>query len=363
MSSQGRCDVLLCEAGGRVGYQVLRSLARHGLRVGVCDSSDRGMSFRSRYAVRKAVSPSPVRDPDGYARFVASEAASSGAVAVLPIFYPEVLSERRKMLPEGVLLPVETPEKLRMLDDKLSACSLAASLGIRQPRMYADPAEVDRWPAVFKRTSGLGGSGVYFPKDAAALSNLVSKSRRGGYLIMDFIDGSDVCVDAVRWGSFYQAWAYRVLEPRTKGMSVLRESVEAPELISSLKSILDEIDYNGLCGCDFRVDDVTGESYFLECNPRFSGGLGSQIASGFDQPYVLWRAATGLALDCTTSGFISGKVTESLGDALALLNRKFKKRTLSWAEVRACLGLFGRTFDDFYLDDLRAGVYSLLHRR
>lgn len=363
MSSSGRCDVLLCEAGGRVGYQVLRSLSRHGLRVGICDVTDRGMSFRSRYAVRTSVCPSPMKDPDGYARFVASEAASSGAVAVLPIFHPEVLSERRKMLPEGVMLPVETPEKLRMLDDKLSACSLAASLGIRQPRMYASETDVERWPVVFKRASGLGGSGVYFPKDGAALSRLVSKSKKGSYLIMDYIEGSDVCVDAVRWGSFFQAWAYRVLEPKAKGMSVLRESVDAPELFSILKSILDKIDYNGLCGCDFRIDDTTGESYFLECNPRFSGGLGSQIASGFDQPYVLWQAMGGCAPDGMLPMFESGKVTESLGDMLSLLNRRFKNGMLSWGDLAACVGLFGRTFDDFYLDDLRAGVYSVLHGR
>ena len=363
MSSQGRCDVLLCEAGGRVGYQVLRSLSRHGLRVGICDVTDRGMSFHSRYAVRTAVCPNPLKDPDGYARFVASEAVSSGAVAVLPVFHPEILSERRKMLPDGVMLPVETPDKIRMLDDKLCACSLAASLGVRQPRMYASIGDVERWPVVFKRRSGLGGSGVYFPKDGVALSRLVSNSKCGSYLIMDYIEGSDVCVDAVRWGSFYQAWAYRVLEPKTKGMSVLRESIDAPELFSILKSILDEIDYNGLCGCDFRVDDTTGESYFLECNPRFSGGLGSQVASGFDQPYVLWKAVNGDVSGGMHPNFKPGKVTESLGDMLSLLKRKFKKGTLAWSELSACLGLLGRTFDDFYLDDLRAGVYSVLYGR
>lgn len=363
MTSQGSCDVLLCEAGGRVGYQVLRSLARHGLRVGICDTNDSGMSFRSKYVSRASICPDPVRDPDGYARFVASEAASNGVVAVLPIFHPEVLSARRKWLPEGVLMPVDTPEKLRMLDDKLSACSLAASLGIKQPRIYDDLSQIGHWPVVFKRASGLGGSGVYFPKNAAALSKLVEKSRKGSYLVMDYIEGYDCCVDAVRWGSSFYAWAYRVRVPRTKGMSVLRESIDAPELISSVKRMLEEIDYNGLCGCDFRMDDTTGEAFFLECNPRFSGGLGSQIASGFDLPYVLWRLMTGEVVDIDSSRFKIGKVTESLGDAIALLNRRFKKGTLDWRELKACLGVFGRSFDDFYPDDLRASFYSLFGGR
>ena len=344
------CDVLLAEAGGHVGYQVMRDLVRHGLKVCICDTSDRGMSFASRYASGSFVCPDPVRDSSGYVRSIASEAASRGVKAVIPIFHPEVLSRGRKMLPEGVLLPVDTPEKLSVLDDKVKSSSLALSLGIRQPHMYDNPSEIKSWPVVFKRAGGLAGAGVYFPKDRHALDNLMRTAGKKGALVMDYIDGYDCCVDAFRWNGAFTAWAYRVVEPKRKGFSIIRESVDAPELINIAKLILEAIEYNGLCGCDFRIENGTGDPYFLECNPRFSGGLGSQLSSGFDLPWLLWTAAVQGEGVSFPEKYVDGKTTESLSVALAYINR-YMSRGVRLSEIFGYFRSSGRIFDDVDLTD------------
>ncbi len=60
--------------------------------------------------------------------------------------------------------------------------------------------------------------------------------------------------------------------------------------------MVETIDYEGVCGMDFRRDSQ-GNWYFLECNPRFTGGIDTQIAAGFDIPYGYWRLASGLGLE------------------------------------------------------------------
>lgn len=230
----------------------------------------------------------------------------SGAGMVIPTFFPEVLAAHRDRFPD-ILIPVESVEKLRRLDDKISCCALAESLGIPQPHRFNSPEEVERYPVVFKRPGGQGGDSVYFPGNPKALRNILAPAK--DYLLTEYIDGYDVCVDALRWDGFFFAASYRVLEPLRKGVSTLRESVKAAQLEAWAKTLLDAVDYHGVCGLDFRVRAADGQAFFLECNPRFSGGLASALASGFDIPALLWRLATGERVDASQIVFQEGVIT------------------------------------------------------
>lgn len=230
----------------------------------------------------------------------------SGAGMVIPTFFPEVLAAHRDRFP-GILIPVESAEKLRRLDDKISCCALAEELGIPLPRRFRSFEEVSTYPVVFKRPGGQGGDSVYFPGNPKALRNILAPARE--FLLTEYIDGYDVCVDALRWDGFFFAASYRVLAPLRKGVSTLRESVKAPQLEAWAKRLLDAVDYHGVCGLDFRVRAADGQAFFLECNPRFSGGLASALASGFDLPALLWRLATGERVDASQIVFQEGVIT------------------------------------------------------
>lgn len=261
-------DVLLTGAVGKVGDAVLKDLRSRGLEAEVSDIPADAVSF-----------PELVR--------------STGARMVMPVFYPEKLAAAVGRLPEGVIAAVDSADKLLLLDDKVNASALASRLGINQPRMYSTAADVERWPCVFKRATGLGGSGVYFPRTAEALERLMATSGATGAQVMDYVQGADYSVDALRWDGYFRGEAYKVLLPHGKGTSFLRRSVTAPRLVEVARAMLDELDYHGVCGFDFRVTP-DGNAFFLEANPRFSGGVRTQIMSGFDQPYLLWRLASGL---------------------------------------------------------------------
>ncbi len=277
-----KTDILIPELGGKIAEVVAKSLRKHGLEVAIFDDSRFG------------------KDEMGYLRELRKAISELQPAAVMPIFRGECLAREwcRTSGTTSAPLLCESAEKIALLDDKVTCSDLVKDLGIPQPRMYKDEEveAIGKWPVVFKRARGLSGSSVYFPKDRKALDNLIrsciipATSRRPEivrpHLIMDYIKGYNVSVDAFRWAKdgevHFEAIAYRTLWPVGKGISKVRIRVRRPQLIDYARRILDSVDYNGVCGLDFR------KAYFLECNPRFSGGLRTSLAAGLDLPWLLW---------------------------------------------------------------------------
>lgn len=281
-------DVILTNPCGETGETVEKSLVSKGLNVKVITG------------------PSARKTEAWFLKTLKAAVEESGARMIIPIFFQDVLSAHRDEFP-GIIIPLDDAAKIRLLDNKISACALADELGIPQPHIYKDIHDVERFPVVFKRPGGQGGDSVYFPRTPKALEYLYRNTTET--IVQDYIDGDNYCVDALRWDGFFFATVYKVLLPKGKGVSILRESVEDPELVGMVKKLLDHVDYHGVCGVDFIRESTTGDPFFLECNPRFSGGLESAIASGFDLPYVYWCLASGYPVPEDAVSFRSGVLT------------------------------------------------------
>lgn len=286
-------DVLISGTMGTLGSVVRSNLESHGLQVGIFE-----------------IAQNTFRDQFGYHRGLMKALAADSPRMVMPVGNQIALS--RYNLPEGVIAPIETEEKLRILESKLGATKIAASLGVLQPTFYNCSSDVpEGLQVVFKRDISYGGHGVHLPWNRQSLDNLISREKPGTYLIQDWIEGEDYSVDVLRWHGFYFAGSYKVLDHHGNGPSRKRESAVFPEMESAARKIMEHMDYNGVCGFDFRVSAQDGKAYFLECNPRFSGGLESQIASGFEIPWLLWRLAVGESVSPSEIEFRPGIVTES----------------------------------------------------
>lgn len=283
-------SVLLTNPCGATGELVARSLSDKGIEVNIMER------------------PNAKKREAFYIDTLKATVAEHKPGMIIPIFFPEILAAHREEFP-GIVIPLDTHEKIVRLDNKLSACELASSLNIPQPRRYLSPDEVSSYPCVFKRVLGQGGDSVYFPGKRASLECLLRNAGDpSGYMMTEFIEGQNCCVDALRWDGFFFAAAYMVLDPQGKGVSRLRKSIEAPELVEHTHRILDALNYHGVCGVDFRID-ADGNGFFLECNPRFTGGLASAIASGFDIPYLYYCLATGSPVSDSSIRFQPGIIT------------------------------------------------------
>lgn len=299
-------DILIPEKGGRIEELVIKSLSAKGLVCEVLDDTR-----------------IPRGDEFAYIRILKKKLLECHPRMIMPLFKAEIIARHRNELPEGIIIPIDSEKNIHMLDNKVCASELCTSLGIPQPRLYSDDeiSSIKHFPVVFKRPEGLSGSSVYFPKTEKAITNLIKACQGKGHLVMDYIDGYDICVDAIRWNGYFHAECYKVILPKKKGISILRKGVVRPELVEYVKMILDAIDYKGICGVDFRIDKKTSQAYFLECNPRFSGGLRSQMDCGFDIPFLLWQMANGESP--TSFKFKKRRYSLEVSDLYSLIKYRF----------------------------------------
>lgn len=266
------CDILVYGTMGGIASVAASSLESHGLKV--------------------AQVPFPqniFRDEFGYCRGLQKAVAALHPAMVMPVGCLIAASRVKADLPAGVVLPVDSEDNIRLLDGKVSGSRLAATLGVPQPRIYASPDDMGQKQVVFKRNVSFGGHGVHLPWNRKSLDQLIAHQPKGEeYLIEDFVEGEDVSVDCVRLEGYFRASCYRSLKSKGNGPSVQREKADFPRIVEYARRMLDYVGYRGVCGFDFRVD-TAGNPFFLECNPRFTGGLESQISWGFDIPFVLWE--------------------------------------------------------------------------
>lgn len=292
-------DVLVFGTMGIIGHEICRSLNAHGLDVA-------SVPFLQNV----------FHDEPGYRRALSNAISSCRPRVVIPVGCQIAMAHFNKLLRQGaeskeilnrrrpdpqleealqhVRLMTETEEKLRILDSKVQSYELAEKLGIRQPLRYNSEDDI---PAnarvVFKRDISFGGHGVHIPRNPDALKNLIAHQSPGEpYIIEKFIEGQDYSLDVIRFRDDFHSGGYRCIRPTGNGPAEKREMLEEGDKVLEqmrfdAKLILDSIDYQGICGFDFRADD-SGTVYLIECNPRFTGGIASQIASGFDIPWILY---------------------------------------------------------------------------
>lgn len=192
----------------------------------------------------------------------------------------------------GIHICVESEYKVSLLDSKHSCYEFCERLSIPQPKCFRTIDEIqDLSKVIFKRDVSFGGHGVHRPGSREALQNLIAHQSPGEpYLIEELIKGREYSVDIVRYASGKcMASSYRSIKPYGNSPASQREICGCPDLESMAERVLAELDYVGVCGFDFIVNPQ-GRPFLLEANPRFTGGLSAQIASGFDMPVYLLDA-------------------------------------------------------------------------
>lgn len=268
-------QILLFGTMGDISGAVRKALEGHGLSV-----ADAGFP------------QNVLRDEAGYRRELLKAVELHRPGVILPIGCQIAIARMKGMLPEDVVVPVAGAEIIALLDSKTGCYSAAEAAGVPLPHRYASAEEAGDRKVIFKRDCSFGGSGVRRPKDRYALANLVRREEGKPCIIEDCIEGEDYSVDAVRWGGTTFYGCYRSMSGHGTGPAEAREKVDCPMLEEYAAKILDLTGYQGVCGMDFRVDKG-GNAFFLECNPRFTGGVAFQHSHGFNIPYLLYRMAMG----------------------------------------------------------------------
>ena len=360
---QPKCDIILTYCWNRVGYTILRTLSEKGLKVWAADTSRKNICSMSKFCAGSFTYPDPFEDEEAFIRVLKEKVAELKPRVLMPTHDESVVIMRhREEFSKELIIPYESEEMLLNLANKAWATRKAEEAGCPIPKVYKSVDEVESYPVVFKTVIGNSAKGVYFPKSKEELLALMKEqhgnvfSDNSEMLLQEWIGGTDYSVDCVRWDGFWKSSVYHALVTKTDGggTTTQREIVAAPELEKYAKLLLDAVGFHGVCGLDFRYDPETGKAAFIEVNARFTGGLATPVAAGFNIPWAVYKLATEGRYDEPCDARIGTKTKWILGDVITLVGRLVKLR-FNGRELCQLARFRGfDAFDDFRWDDKRA---------
>lgn len=352
-----KCDVILTYCWNRVGYTIQRTLTEKGLKVWAADTSKRNICSMSKYCAGSFTYPDPFTEEEAFIRVLKAKVEELKPRVLMPTHDESVVIMRhREEFPKDLIIPYKGEEMLLNLANKAWATEKAGEAGVPIPEVYQSAEEVRHFPVVYKTVIGNSAKGVYFPKSKEELLALQEQHKDDETLLEEWIGGTDYSVDCVRWDGFWKSSVYHALVTKTDGggTTTQREIVSAPELERYAKMLLDAVDFHGVCGLDFRYDPETGKTAFIEVNARFTGGLATPVAAGFDIPWVVYKLATEGRFEAPCDARIGTKTKWILGDVITVVGRLVKLK-FNRAELRQAMKFSGfDAFDDFRKEDKRA---------
>lgn len=352
-----QCDVILTYCWNRVGYTILKSLHQKGLKVWAADTSKRNICSMSKFCTGSFTYPDPFTEEDAFIQVLKDKVAELRPRVLMPTHDESVVIMRhRDEFPADLIIPYEGEEKLLLLANKAKSTELARKAGVPVPEVYKSIDEVKSYPVVFKTVIGNSAKGVFFPKDREELVKLMDEHKNEETLLEEWIGGTDYSVDCVRWDGFCKTSVYHALVTKTDGggTTTQREIVNMPQLEAAALKLMDAVDFHGVCGLDFRYDAENNKIAYIETNARFTGGLATPVAAGFDIPWIVYKLATEGKYTEPINVRIGTRTKWILGDIITLVGRILKfKWNLS--ELRRVFSFSGfDAYDDFCKDDKRA---------
>lgn len=352
-----QCDVILTYCWNRVGYTILKSLHQKGLKVWAADTSKRNICSMSKFCTGSFTYPDPFTEENAFIQVLKDKVAELRPRVLMPTHDESVVIMRhRDEFPAALIIPYEGEEKLLLLANKAESTELARKAGVPVPEVYKSIDEVKSYPVVFKTVIGNSAKGVFFPKDREELVKLMDKHKDEETLLEEWIGGTDYSVDCVRWDGFCKTSVYHALVTKTDGggTTTQREIVYMPQLEAAALKLMDAVDFHGVCGLDFRYDAENNKIAYIETNARFTGGLATPVAAGFDIPWIVYKLATEGKYTEPINVRIGTRTKWILGDIITLVGRILK---FKWniSELRRVFSFSGfDAYDDFCKDDKRA---------
>lgn len=351
------CDVILTYCWNRVGYTILKSLHQKGLKVWAADTSKKNICSMSKFCTGSFTYPDPFTDEDAFIRVLKVKIAELKPKMLMPTHDESVVIMRhRDELPENLIIPYDSADKLLMLANKAVSTEVARKAGVDVPEVYQSVDEVKSYPVVFKTVIGNSAKGVYFPKSKDELLKLMDEHKDDETLLQEWIGGTDYSVDCVRWDGFCKMSVYHALVTKTDGggTTTQREIVDMPQLEAEAEKLMNAVDFHGVCGMDFRYDPNTNKIAYIETNARFTGGLATPVTAGFDIPWVVYKLATEGVFNEPIDVHIGTRTKWILGDVITLVGRILK---MKWnpQELKRIFSFCGfDAFDDFCKEDKKA---------
>lgn len=224
-----------------------------------------------------------------YIRFLIDLCEAEEVHYLIPLTDAEidVLNDNRYLFEtRGVCICISSMETIRLCRDKHA---LAEFINMNYSIMETIPTERAKsvkgtpsaFPIVCKPHNGRSSLGLRYIYNEEEWKNFVSQTDVKGYLVQPYIEGSIITVDVVCSENQAVAIARQELLRTLNGAGTsvyIFCDVALERKCCELAVLL------GVQGCvNFEfIKDKDGKYHFLECNPRFSGGVEFSCIAGYN---------------------------------------------------------------------------------
>lgn len=277
--------ILLTAIGSYAAPPVIASLHAAGHRVIGCDLYPAQWNAAAQ-DVDGFFQIAPASEPEAYLTQLEEAVRREKVDFVIPLTDPEVdvlcACKARFAKLDCILCVPDEPcaklcrNKLEMAH-VLEAEAICSTIPTVSP--YGHEPMQDEYPLMLKPLNGRSSQGQMVVRTPAAYH--LALEQRTDYIAQPYLDGAIYTVDVARdlYGTV-QCLARRELLRTVNGLGTTVRLLPDHPLEGVCAAIARRAAVIGVVNMEFIEHD--GQFYFLEVNPRFSGGVGFSIAAGLD---------------------------------------------------------------------------------
>lgn len=277
--------ILVTAIGSFSADVVIRNLTNAGYRIVGCDIYEKEWVANSLNVDRFYQSPYATYQ-EKYMEFIKDVCAKEEIEYIVPLTDVEVdvLNKNRSRL-EGITICISDEQTIRVCRDKYNLYNYLKEAGIRCliPTILLSEADAEsiEVPGVIKPRDGRSSQGLHYFERKEKLIQFMNENETVDYVFQPKIDGSVVTVDVIRNEEFIMATPRLELLRTLNGAGISVKIFKDEKLIKMVRKIADILNIYGCVNFEF-IKTVDGDYRFLECNPRFSGGVAFSCLAGYD---------------------------------------------------------------------------------
>ena len=316
--------ILITDAYSTMTLSFLKSLANENYDIFVGGSSNRSLTFYSRYAKNKVVYPSYLKDIDGFISSIAESSIRNSIDYIIPLSESSIEILSGTEMKFGAARVVSAPRNsIEIAMDKSLLCILASELGICYPKtLPIDSRSFSRFLNDKYLKSQLKDASLNFPlilkwaKSERIVNNRIMVNERTRYfvtfdelayfikrfsysdknvLLQEFVSGQGYgCSGLAKNGEARVLFCHKRIRESTPtgGPSAVAEAVHPfDDIVEPARAIVKALNWFGPFMLEFKKN--RDHNYLIEMNGRLWGSYPLAIKAGLNIPLLFIKMIEG----------------------------------------------------------------------
>lgn len=218
----------------------------------------------------------------------------------------------------GTRVLISAPDKITICRDKNNTGEFFESCGLRAPKTYNDYRKYnDRFPCFIKPKDGSSSINAFKVEDASELE--VYAHQVEDYIIQPFVSGREYTIDIFCDFDGNPIFITPRERMQVRAGEVLKTQIYMdPVMIEESRKLIAGFKPCGPMTVQLIRDEVTGDNYYIEINPRYGGGAPLSMKAGARSAEAALRLLIGEKVEEYTGAIEDGAIYSRFDDSVCI---------------------------------------------